>query len=106
MRVIIAIWSAGRVECYSTLTVFLEYYPGRNYETIQYHLSRNERPYSDAEVTLYRVPVTRAAGGLKTKTLKKSTQTKKGKTVSVDMDKVIVKPPLMIYEHKSKPEPQ
>lgn len=29
-----------------------------------------------------------------------------GKTVSVDMDKVIVKPPLMIYEHKSKPEPQ
>jgi len=26
------------------------------------------------------------------------------KTVSVDMDKVIVKPPIMIYEHKSKPE--
>lgn len=77
-KVIIAIWQDGRVECYSTLTVFLEYYPGRNYETIMYHLSRNNRPYSDDEVTLHRVPVTRAAGGLKTKTLKKSTQTKKG----------------------------
>lgn len=78
MRVIIAIWSDGRVECYSTLTVFLEYFPGRNYETIQYHLSRNDRPYSDDKVTLYRVTVTRAAGGLETKTLKKLTQTKKG----------------------------
>lgn len=27
------------------------------------------------------------------------------KSVRVDMNKVIVKPPLMIYEHKSKPEP-
>lgn len=77
-KVIIAIWSDGRVECYSTLTVFLEYFPGRNYETIMYHLSRNNRPYSDSEVTLHRCTVTRAAGGLKTKTLKKLTQTKKG----------------------------
>lgn len=73
-KVIIAIWSDGRVECYSTLTVFLEYFPGRNYETIMYHLSRNNRPYSDGEVTLHRCTVTR--GGLKTKTLKKVTQPK------------------------------
>lgn len=78
-KVIIAIWSDGRVECYSTLTVFLELNPGRNWDTVQYHISRNERPYSDDEVTLYRVPVTRAAGGLKTKTLKKIIKSKNGK---------------------------
>lgn len=77
MRVIIAQWSDGKVECFSTLTVFLQRHPGRNYETIQYHLSRKDRPYSDDEVTLHRVPVTSAAGGLKTKTLKKK-KTKKG----------------------------
>jgi len=77
MRVIIAQWSNGKVECFSTLPVFLQLHPGRNYETIQYHLSRNDRPYSDGEVTLYRVHVTRAAGGLKPKTLKKK-KTKKG----------------------------
>jgi hypothetical protein len=76
-KVIIAIWSDGRVECYSTLTVFLEHNPGRNYETISYHISRNNRPYSDGEVTLHRCTVTRAAGGLKTKTLKK-VKSKKG----------------------------
>ena len=77
MRVIIAQWADGKVECFSTLPVFLQAHPGRNYATIQYHLSRNDRPYSDGAVTLHRVRVTRAAGGLKTKTLKKK-KTKKG----------------------------
>jgi hypothetical protein len=66
-KVIIAIWSDGRVQCYSTLTRFLEDYPGRNYETISYHISRNNRPYSDNEVTLHRCTVTRAGGGGKNK---------------------------------------
>lgn len=69
-KVIIAIWSDGRVECYSTLTVFLEYFPGTKYETIMYHLSRNNRPYSNGEVTLHRCTVTRSAGCLKINTAK------------------------------------
>lgn len=78
-KVIIAHWSDGRVECYSTLTLFLRRnpIPKRSRDTIDYHLTRNNRPYSDGDVTLYRCTVTRAAGGLKTKTLKKLTQTKK-----------------------------
>lgn len=78
MRVIIAIWSDGRVECYSTVTVFLHSNPGRNYDTIMHHIQRlGKEKYEDEEVTLYRVPVTRADGGLKTKTLKKP-KTKNG----------------------------
>ena len=75
MRVIIAIWSDGRVECYSTVTVFLHFNPGRNYDTIMHHIQRlGKEKYEDEEVVLHRCTVTRAAGGLKSKILKLSEQ--------------------------------
>lgn len=55
MRAIIAIWSDGRVECYSTVTVFLQYNPGLNRETIMYHIARNNRAYVDENVKISRV---------------------------------------------------
>lgn len=59
-KVIIAQWSDGRVECYSTLTGFLKSNPGRNYATIMYHVQRLKNDmYQDAEVTLYRRTVIR-----------------------------------------------
>ncbi|MFO0417995.1 MAG: hypothetical protein ACK53T_01200 [Planctomycetota bacterium] len=80
-KVIIAIWSDGRVEPYSTLTLFLRSNPEpkRSRDTIDYHLTKKvgAGKYVDEYVTLHRCTVTRAAGGLKTKTLKK-VKTKKG----------------------------
>lgn len=82
MRVIIAIWPEGKVECYSTLTLFLRLHPEpeRSRDTIDYHLTKKvgAGKYVDEYVTIHRCTVTRSAGGLKTKTLKKLTQTKKG----------------------------
>ncbi len=81
-KVIIAIWPEGKVECYSTLPLFLRSHaePERSRDTIEYHLTKKKDAgkYQDDLVTLHRCTVTRAAGGLKTKNLKKSTQTKKG----------------------------
>lgn len=60
MRVIVANWSDGRVECFSTVTVFLEHNPGLNRETIMYHLSRKNRPYIDNDVKISRVDLKRS----------------------------------------------
>ena len=61
MRVIIAIWSDGRVECYSTLSKFLRKNPIKSRDTIDYHLTRkkNAGKYQDEQVTLYRLKVIR-----------------------------------------------
>jgi len=71
MSVIIAIWSDGRVECYSTLTLFLRSNPTprRSRHTIDYHLRKKKDfgKFVDELVTLHRLNVARARGGLNTK---------------------------------------
>jgi hypothetical protein len=57
MRVIVAIWKDGKVEVFSTLPLFLEKYPGRNYQTIMHWISRKGEPYEDDEVTIHRSDV-------------------------------------------------
>lgn len=61
MRVIIAIWSDGRVECYSTLSKFLLKNPIRSRDTIDYHLTKkkNAGKYEDEKVKLFRCKVQR-----------------------------------------------
>jgi hypothetical protein len=58
MKVVIAIWSDGRVEPYSTLPLFLlsNPEPERSIDTINYHLTKkkNSGKYTDELVTLYR----------------------------------------------------
>lgn len=64
MRIIVANWSDGRVECYSTVTVFLQYNPGLNRETIMYHIARNNRPYIDENVKISRVQLVKGSSAI------------------------------------------
>jgi len=55
MRIVIAQFSDGRIEPYSSVTVFLSHNPGRNYHTIMSYLTRKNIPYEDNEVKITRV---------------------------------------------------
>lgn len=57
-RIIIAQFSDGRIELYSSIVVFLSHHPGRNYHTIMSYLCRRNIPYSDHEVKLTRISLT------------------------------------------------
>lgn len=56
-KIIIAQWNDGRVEAYSNLPLFLDKYPGRNYETIMHWISRKKTAFKDEEVTISRIEV-------------------------------------------------
>jgi hypothetical protein len=58
---VVAIWkkteSQGklRIEAFTSVKGFLDYYPGRSYNTVMNYISRDQKPFEDEELTLYRV---------------------------------------------------
>ena len=58
---VVAIWKEKdtkgklKIEAFTSVKGFLDYYPGRSYNTLMNYISRDQTPFEDAELTLYRV---------------------------------------------------
>ncbi|MFC6997717.1 hypothetical protein [Rufibacter roseus] len=58
-NVIVATWrESGKMEVFSSLKGFLEYYPDYNEYTITNYLTRKKQPYVKGELHLARLPFT------------------------------------------------